>query len=366
MDTSERRAVAALWSLQGIGPVSIACIEREVGPLGPLLDLEVRQWLWQPALSAGAREALEQVTTLAQVADRLEAKASACQQTIIFPGDPGWPHRMIGDWAPRCLFMVGPGGSGPRRRRVAIVGTRRPEPGAVERVARLACELAGQGVGVVSGGAEGIDQAAHFGALRGRGETWAFLGSAFDELDPMQRPLVEPFLAHGGTFFSQYPPGTRADKSTFSRRNPLISGAADCVLIARAPRKSGALQTAQAAIEQARPLLVLPSDPWNVAAEGSNALIAEGSARPCFDVSTLLEVLGLKTGQPRVPPQSIDVASFSVIARRVLEILSAHPCDVDVLIAQTGLQPGEVKAALVELEVEGAVMHKGSGLWERP
>ncbi len=366
MDSSERRAVAALWSLQGIGPVTIARLERALGPLGPLLNLKVSDWAGRVDLQAPAREALEGVGRLAQVADRLEERARRLGQAIVFPGDDGWPRRMTGAWAPRVLFMVGPGATGPDRRRVAIVGTRRPEPGAAERVARLARELAGQGVGVVSGGAEGIDQAAHFGAIAGGGETWAFLGSAFDELDPMQRPLVEPFFTHGGTFYSQFPPGTRADKSTFTRRNPLISGAADCVLIARAPKKSGALHTAKAALAQGRPLLVLPSDPWNEAAVGSNALLDAGRARPCFSVSNVLDALGLGEATTRVLPQAVDPRSFSVIARRVLEILSSHACDVDVLMARTGLQPGEVKAALVELEVEGAVMKKGSGVWERP
>jgi DNA processing protein len=137
-------------------------------------------------------------------------------------------------------------------------------------------------------------------------------------------------------------------------------------LIARAPESSGALYTAQAALEQGRPLLVLPSDPWNEAAVGSNRLVDTGQARPCFSLGTLLEVLGLTDATTRILPQPVDPRSFSVIARRVLEILSLHACDVDVLIARTGLQPGEVKAALVELEVEGAVMQKGSGVWERP
>ncbi len=365
MDSGERRAVAALWSLQGVGPKTIARVERALGPLGAVLHRPVREWVPLVQLPASAHEALATVEHLASVADRLERQVRQFGQTIIFPDDPAWPPRLVGPWAPRVLFMMGPGADAAPRRRVAIVGTRKIDPSSAMRVERLAQELASTGVGVVSGAAEGIDMAAHRGALAARGETWAFMGAAIDELDPPQRRLLPGLLKGGGTCFSHYPPGTRSDLSTFSRRNPLISGASDAVLVARAPLGSGALQTAEAALAQGRPLLAIPGDPWNETARGSNELLARGVARACVAPNQVLEALGLTTVASLVRAPAGPKVPVSVIAQRVLEELGHHACDVDTLVIRTGVDAGEVSAALVELEVEGYVLQRGSGLWEK-
>jgi DNA processing protein len=365
MDSGERRAVAALWCLQGIGPKTILAIERALGALGDVLRRPVKDWLPLVQLPASAHAALSAIEHLAGVADRLEQQVRQLGQTIIFPGDPAWPPRLSGPGAPRVLFMIGPGAEAVPRRRVAIVGTRKIDPATAGRVLKLAAELASAGVGVISGAAEGIDMAAHHGALRARGETWAFMGAAIDQLDPPQCRLLPNLLRGDGTCFSHYPPGTRSDISTFSRRNPLISGASDAVLVARAPIGSGALQTAKAAIAQGRPLLVLPADPWNESAMGSNQLLEEGKAKVCVRPQQVLEALGLTGGTSLIRAPAGPKVPVSMIADRVLEELRHHACDVDTLVVRTGLDAGQVASALVELEVEGYVLQRGSGLWEK-
>jgi DNA processing protein len=362
MEDGVRRAVGALSSVQGVGPVTIAALERVHGSVEVLLDVPVKQWVGTVSLTAQARESLAKVERLAAVADWLTRRLRVLGQRIVFRGDPAWPPN-LGAWAPRVLFMVGPGAAAPPRRRVAIVGTRHPESGAAERVRGLARELAQQGVGVVSGAAEGIDQAGHFGALDRAGETWAFLGCAIDQLDAPQRHLVRPFRDGGGTFFSQFPPGARADRSTFTRRNPLIAGASDVVLVARAPKRSGALQTAVAARALKRPLLAIPGDPWNRAAEGTNRLLQEG-ARVCLSSNDVVEALGLTGAVARVIVQPGPQSELSAAARTVLAVLSRHASDVDELCVKTGLPAGDISAALSELEIEGCAVQKGGGQWE--
>jgi DNA protecting protein DprA len=362
MDTGARRAVAALSSIQGIGPVTIRSLEQVHGPLDVLLSAPISRWAGTVRLTSQAEESLVGVKTLAHVADRLEERARALDQQIIFHSDAAWPGGLK-DWAPRVLFLRGPGAHAAPRRRVAIVGTRHPEPGVCDRVRQWAKELAQQGVGVISGAAEGVDQAAHMGALDGGGETWAFVGSAIDQLDAPQRALVPVFDQAKASIFSQYPPGTRADKSSFTRRNPLIAGAAEVVLVARAPERSGALQTAQAAIELGRPLLVAPSDPWNLGALGGNELLRQG-ALPCLSSADLVRALGLSTAISRVPPQG-DASTLSRAAANVLGALARHASDVDALAVGCGMGADEVSAALSELEIEGFVMQKGAGHWER-
>ena len=139
-----------------------------------------------------------------------------------------------------------------------MVGTRHPEQGYLHRARAFAAAVAGAGAGVVSGAAAGVDRSCHLGALDVGGETWAFLGSALDEVDPAQARLVPLILDGGGAVYSELPPGIRASTHTFPRRNRLISGASDAVLVLRAGRHSGAMHTVAAARAQGRPILACP------------------------------------------------------------------------------------------------------------
>jgi DNA processing protein len=365
MNTGERRVVAALWSLQGIGPKSIEAIER-VYPLEQLLELPTRKWLGAVELSAQQRAALEPIETLAPLADRLEAEARRLGQQVLFPTDPAWPSLLDGlEDLPRMLFMLGPGNAAPPRKRVGVVGTRNPERDALGRVRRLCQELVAAGLGVVSGAAIGIDQWAHLGALDGQGETWAFLGCAIDQMDSPQAAFLKPFAEGFGTFYSHYPPGTRSDISTFVRRNQLISGSSNALLVARAGQPSGALHTAAAALKQRRPLLVIPGDPWNPAAKGSNALFRKG-AKVCLCAADVLEAVGLTVTDSGPPAPVGPLAPLSPLATEILAVLSRHSCDIDELQAKLGFSAGRLAAALLELEVEGYALQKGGGQWEKP
>ncbi len=367
MNTAERRARAALWSIRGVGPVTLAEVEARLGAPGELLERPFAQWAGAIEWRAAAASRLEQWGTLARVAEALEARCRATDQVPIFPGDEAWPPRLEGvAEAPPVLFCQGPGACAPPRRRVAFVGTRTPEAGALEQARALAQQAAAAGLGLVSGAALGVDQAAHRGALDAEGETWAFLGSALDQVDAAQRGIVAALRRAGGTVFSQFPPGCRSNQSTFTLRNALISGASDAVLVFRAPTSSGALYTAAAALRQGRPLLVTPGDPWNLAAAGSNALLGQG-AGVCAGAADLLEAVGLARSQATPPARRPTVAlgPLSPEGRRVLALLSEAAQDFEALEARAGLAPGVLSAALVELELAGAVLQRAGRRYEK-
>lgn len=367
MDTAERRATAALWSIQGVGPVTLRAIRNRAGPLGELLEQPVSAWaplvpwrgeLWARVMSLG---------TLAVAADRLEQRCRALGAKILFSGAPAFPARLDGipDPAP-LLFAFGPAAAAPPRRRLAIVGTRRVDRGSLERIREVAAEAARHGLGIVSGAAVGVDQAAHFGAIDMKEETWAFLGSALDEIDFAQQSIVATILKIGGTIFSEFPPGFRSNLNSFTLRNRLISGASDAVLVFRAPEISGALHTARAALEQGRPLLATPGDPWNERAVGTNRLLREGLARPHLDVGDLLQAVGLTGSLSPSQPVAVDLSALSPLAAEVLSELARGSSDFEGLqAALPGPTSGQLSAALVELEVFGAVLHKGGRRYEK-
>lgn len=367
MNTVERRAIAALWSIQGIGPVTLKEIRARVGPLGELLEKPPSTWAPLVPWKGGANRLVMELENLAVAADRTERRCKEIGAHILFPDDPAFPSRLNSlSNAPPLLFALGPGAAGPARRRLAIVGTRRIDAGSVQRVMDIAAEAARHNLGIVSGAAVGVDQGAHQGALDAEGETWAFLGAALDEIDSAQLPIARAMLDNGGTLFSEFPPGFRANLNTFKIRNRLISGASDAVLVFRAPLSSGALHTAEAAIEQGRALLATPGDPWNPSALGSNRLLRDGLARPHLDVEDLLQAVGLAGSLSPAEPVTVDLSSLSPLAIEVLTELGRGSADFESLLgALPRLNSGQLSAALVELEVMGAVVHKGGRRYEK-
>lgn len=367
MNTAEKRATAGLWSIQGIGPVTLQEIRHKMGSLGELLEKPPAAWAALISFQGDAYQRLMALPSLAAAADAVEAHCQAHHTRILFPGDPAFPERLEHiPGAPAMLFAFGDGAEAPPRRRLAIVGTRHPMPGVLGRVEDIADEAASAGLGIISGAAVGIDQAAHRGALRAQGETWAFMGCALDQIDAAQRNISRAILDQGGTLFSEFPPGFRANLNSFTLRNRLISGSSDAVLVVRAPLKSGALNTAQNAVDQGRPLLVTASDPWDLTAAGSNKLIKDGKAKLHLDLKDLWNALGL-TGS--LSPQEfapLDLNDLSPTARVLFDRLGRGGSDFETLQCDLPeLTSGQISAALVELEVFGAVLHKGGRRYEK-
>ena len=247
-----------------------------------------------------------------------------------------------------------------------MVGTRHPEQGYLRHARAFAAAVVAGGAGVVSGAAAGVDRACHLGALDLGGETWAFLGSALDEIDPAQARLVPLILDGGGAVYSELPPGIRASKQTFPRRNRLISGASDAVLVLRAGRRSGAMHTVAAARVQGRPILACPGEIWAEAAVGCNLLVARGLGRLCIDPLDALRAIGLD-GRPPAPAELAveEMPALSVAAAQVYRLLDREPRDVEELEDRAGMDPGGVVSALCELELLGLVMQGPGRRYQR-
>ncbi len=350
---------AALWSLAGVGVHAIHTILESQLPLEKMLEVPPAAWLGKVRVRPAVRQRLFKSPAMARVAERLEGDCRRLGQIQVFPGDSAWPSRLPANFAP-MLFLKGRGDAKRALGKVAIVGTRHPEPGATDWIRRWSCAIAEAGVAVVSGGAMGVDQAAHEGALQGSGDTWAFLGCAIELRSASQRALWSRILDSGGSLFSQFPPGVSARPAHFVRRNPLIAGACDVVLVARAPRKSGALYTAQAAVALGRVLFSVPGEPWNPAAEGCNNLLKQ-KALPCLSPQDILETLNVpQSAAAKDVPSPKDPLARALIAR-----LGKHSTDVDRLAIELECDPATVRARLADLEIDGLVEPTGTGDWRR-
>lgn len=367
----QKRASLALWAVPGVGPRMLDAIRGLCdGDLGALLEVSPSEWFNAPGIRPEVRANLAKVSSLEQVAAAVEARAYRASMQIAWQCDPEYPERLLDvSDAPPVLFYRGSVG-GPRRR-LAMVGSRHVQPEFLVYAQGLAAELARHGAGVVSGGAIGVDRACHLGALAGAGETWAFLGAALDQLDPAQEKLGPSILHGGGVLFSELPPGVRASTTTFPRRNRLISGASDVVLVLRAGPSSGALHTARAAVEQKRPLLACPADPTNAAAEGTNELIHRGWARSVHTVAQLCEALGLGEARRSVEPPSEGAAvgkvldELSELARSTYLALPRASRTFEQLLEGSRLEAAALTSALCELELYGLVLQRPGKVYEK-
>lgn len=365
MNEGERRAVLALWSCEGVGAQAVARLERLV-PAAAWLSTPWRELVAMLEVPASTRDELLAGPELEPRVAAIEKHLSERKQRVCFKGDPEYPAALVSvASAPPLLFYAGPGAIDQMRGRVAIVGTRKTDSDWLAWTRGFAKTCTQQSLVVVSGAAEGIDTSAHAGALDGRGLTWAFVASGLDQIDPTPKEIVLELYRRGGTVFSEYPPGVRANKGLFVQRNRLISGSADVVVCVRGQARSGARHTAAAAVKQGRALLAVPGEPLRPkGGELSRQLLREG-ARPCFDVSDVLTAIGLLA----MPVPEIIVAEkgdVSEEARAVFDALPPGLFDMEKAIAALPAHSsGVVSAAMMELEISGWLVSRSGRRYEK-
>jgi len=266
--------------------------------------------------------------------------------------DGGYPVRLrsIHD-PPVGLFVRGAGSLDLLARPcVAIVGARACSPYGSEVASMLGSRLASAGVVVISGLARGVDGAAHRGAL-GTGITVAVLGCGIDRDYPRAHASLAAEIAATGLLVSEYAPGVEPAPWRFPARNRIVAGLADATVVVEARARSGALITADLALEEGREVLAVPGEITSHLSAGSNALLRLG-ATPATTASDVLEALGIEPAAASVASGDAP-AGLSGTAEVVARVVADAASSVDEIIRRTGLGASEVSAALAELELLG-------------
>ncbi len=331
------------------------------------------------AVCAATARALQEIggispDTAQRIADGCQREQRACDElamaqqdgvTIITLDEPGYPEllRAIHD-PPLVLYLKGK--LPPREgMTVAVVGSRRASLYGLFAAEHLAYDLALRGVSVVSGLARGVDAAAHRGALKGDGETFAVLGNGLASIYPPEHAALASEVGERGGIISEYPMGMGPLPHNFPRRNRIISGLCHGVVVVEAATRSGALITADCALEQGREVFAVPGPITTATSQGTHRLIKQG-AKLVASVEDILEEL-----RPIVPEpvacapiraaaaaagcsqeRRAGAAKFSSAAECVLSCLSGEtPVHIDAISAQSGLTSGAVSSALLELEL---------------
>jgi len=239
---------------------------------------------------------------------------------------------------------------------VAIVGSRRASTYGMHTTTRLASDLAGHGITVVSGMARGVDTAAHRGALSSGGRTIGVLGCGIDVIYPPENRRLFEEMASSGAIVSEFPLGTLPLAENFPRRNRIISGMSRGVLVVEAMEKSGSLITAQYALEQGREVFAIPGNINSGASRGTNRLIKDG-AKLVEGVEDILEELPHRIGTAAAAGAA-PAPDFALTPKEaaVYTLLAEAPRHIDDVIVKSGLTVGDVSAILLALELKGAVM----------
>ncbi len=239
---------------------------------------------------------------------------------------------------------------------VAVVGTRRVSAYGRQVADDLAMFLAANGITVVSGLARGVDAIAHQAALKNGGRTVAVLGCGVDRIYPPEHALLASKIIEKGALISDYPPGTPPDASNFPSRNRIISGMAMATVVVEAGETSGALITAQFAVDQGREVFAVPGNILAPQSKGTNRLISQG-ARPMLSGKDLLDVLNLD----RVTEQHTarKILPGDEFETRLMNILGHEPLHLDEIRSQSGLPIERVSATLIMMELKGLVRQVG-------
>ncbi len=253
---------------------------------------------------------------------------------------------------------------------LAIVGSRNPTRGGIQNAYEFSYHLARSGFCIASGLAQGIDTAAHRGALDAGGKTVAFLGHGIDRVYPAENRELAHRIAVDGALCSEYPLGSPPRRNHFPARNRLISGLTLGTLVVEAARRSGSLISARHAAEQGREIFAIPGSIHNPLSRGCHQLIKQGAKLVekaddiVSELSPLVEHLVLNAEMSA--PSAADTVERDADYESLLATLSYDPASADQLAQHCGLTIDQVSSMLLILELEGKVQVQAGGRYSRP
>lgn len=385
--SADALGLLALTVIPGLGPVLIGRIVKHLGSAEAVLHAEPAQLRLIQGLTDKRIEALISARRNATDAAKREADAIAkAGATILGINDPGYPPllRQIDDPPPILTVRGNLQPHDQDQYALAVVGSRACTQYGREQTARFAGLIAAAGITIVSGGARGIDTAAHQAAIQSGGRTIAVLGCGIARAYPPENRELFDRIADGhGAVISELPVNTEPDAKNFPARNRLITGLSLGVLLIEAATRSGSLISARlAGDDQGREVFAVPGRIDSPASEGTNDLIKSGGAQLVTSPGDIIEALQTParhahagTHQSRYDHSLFNTPQASTNqtpgprpgaltlnpAQRAIVSALQGPLDLDALVRETGLQPQVIAAELTVLEVWRVITRAGSG-----
>jgi DNA processing protein len=275
---------------------------------------------------------------------------------IITYGDQAYPSELREIYAPPLLLYLKGLDIPLNMTYVAVVGSRNPTPYGLKTSEEIGQGLARRGAGVVSGMARGIDAAAHWGCISGKGFTIAVLGTGIDRIYPASNKKLYHRICERGAVITEFPLGTPPEPKNFPIRNRVISGLCRGIVVVEATKQSGSLITASLALEHGREVFAVPGSINSFKSRGCHYLIKQG-ARLVENSDDILDELGLNFPfstkkdafkEAPIPPMGEE-------EKAIYDMLGDYPVHMDQIVRQGNREPSEVASTLLKMELRGLI-----------
>jgi DNA processing protein len=359
LSVKERESIIALNTIATIGGYRLANLLKRFGSAKSAINASERDLCQVRGIG---KKTARRIMALrdGQTAIEETRKAKESGVDIVIQGDTLYPSALLNiTYPPPVIYILGdilPSDAFS----IAVVGSRKPGYYGTCTAWNLSKNAAEEGFTVVSGMARGIDSAAHRGAIAGGGRTIAVLGCGVDVVYPPENNELADRIKRNGAIISEFPFGTCPFPQNFPRRNRIISGLAMGVVIVQAGKSSGALITADFALEQGKEVFAVPGEIKNPLSCGTHSLIKQGAVL-IEGISDILEELRIPITREHSIGNNPKQKDISPYEEKVLTVLGFSPMTTDDIVIATGLSAPTVTCTLVDLQLRAMISRVAGG-----
>ena len=353
-----REALVALNMIEHVGPIRVRQLLEHFGEAPKILSASKSQLRQVRGIGDDTADAISNWENKIDLAGELKRIADfGCH--ILTQADENYPELLKQIYDPPIVLYVKGELSSKDKNAVAMVGSRMTTHYGIETARKLAYQLAYVGVTVVSGGARGIDTAAHQGALSGKGRTVAILGTGINLIFPSENAELFERIAANGAVITQFPFNRTADKQSFPIRNRIVAGMTLGTVVVEANLTSGALITANFATEYGRQVFAVPGRIDSPRSKGCHELIKKG-AKLCEGAEDILSEFEYLFPSSNRPPGASETGVLPALElseneQKVYDALGDEEMNTDDVIRRSGLPSSAVSVALLSLEMKRLV-----------
>ncbi len=363
-----REALVALNLIEGVGSIRVRQLLEHFGEAPKILSASRSELLRVRGIGDDTAEAIAKWESNVDLAAELRRiQEFGCH--VLTQADDSYPESLRQIYDPPVVLYVRGALTAKDKNAVAMVGSRTTTHYGLEVARKLAYQLAYVGVTVVSGGARGIDSAAHQGALSAKGRTVCVLGTGISIVFPPENKDLFDRIAENGAVITQFPFNRNGDRQTFAIRNRIVAGMSLGTVVVEANLTSGALITANFATEYGRQVFAVPGRIDSPRSKGCHDLIKKG-AKLCEgaeDILSEFEYLFPSSNRPPSPGETgvLPALELSANEQKVYDALTVEESTVDEVIRRSGLPASAVSVALLGLEMKRVVKQLPGKLFVR-
>lgn len=353
--SDKRYAWLAMYMIEGLGNIALKNLLDRFGSPERISQASMSELMEVDGVRKEVARAILEKRYYGDPSMELK-KLERCGARIITYSDPTYPSELREIYDPPMLLFVKGRDIPSNLSFVSLVGSRSATHYGLKAAEKIGQGLARRGLGVVSGMARGIDSAAHWGCLTGKGFTIAVLGTGIDIIYPASNTKLFRQISDKGAVISEFPLGTAPVPANFPIRNRIISGLSKGVVVVEATKNSGSLITASLALEQGRDVFAVPGSIDSFKSTGCHFLIKQG-ARLIETSDDVLEDLGLN--YPYTPKTDTfkekPLPLMDETEKAIYEIIGDYPIHIDNISRKGNMESGLVSSTLMRMELKGIV-----------